>query len=161
MAATAMAAGKEGTPGRAPSRRLAGVILGVVSGPLALAGFFLPWAKGPGVLAGSEFSGYGLVGFAGRLQQLDLTPAEGGLLAAGRLAILLVAVAAVWLALLSPWARRHPLRRAAGWYMVGFALIAAGIGLAAGGPGLPASGLGLVFVAALAFAAGELLAREA
>ena len=53
-------------------------------GPLALVGFFLPWTHGSGVLAGNEFTGFRLVGFAGRLEQLDLGLAEGGLLRVAR-----------------------------------------------------------------------------
>ena len=45
----------------------------LVVGPLALAGFLLPWAHGPGILAANEFTGFTLVGFAGRLQQLNLS----------------------------------------------------------------------------------------
>ena len=79
----------------APWRRRAALLrLGV--GPLAIAGFFLPWAHGPGPFAANEFTGFALVGFAGRLQALDLSVAQGGLLWAFRLGILGVAIAGTW-----------------------------------------------------------------
>ena len=55
-------------------------LLRFAAGPLALAGFFLPWASGPGPYTATEFTGFTLVGFAGRLQGLDLSIAAGATL---------------------------------------------------------------------------------
>jgi hypothetical protein len=98
----------------------------VAAGPLALAAFFLPWAHGSGLLAGYAFSGFDLVGFAGRVEQLDLGPFAGGGLWLLRALLLGVAVAAVWLTLLAPLAPRHPVHRFSGWYLalLGVALLA-------------------------------------
>jgi hypothetical protein len=124
-------------------------------GPLALAGFFLPWAHGPGPLAATEFTGYKLVGYAGRLQALDLSPSQSGTLWAIRLLILGVAVAAVWQSVLAPWARHHPVYRWSGWYLVLLAAICAALGVARHGIVAPPPGLALLLVAAAVFAAVE------
>lgn len=89
----------------------------VVCGPLALAAFFLPWVRGSGLLAGYTFSGFDLVGFAGRVEQLDLGPLAGGGLWLLRALLVGVAVAAAWLTLLAPLAPRHPVCRLSGWYL--------------------------------------------
>jgi hypothetical protein len=125
-------------------------------GPLALCGFFLPWAHGPGVLAETEFSGFTLVGFAGRLQALDLTLAEGSMLWVVRLAILGVAIAGSWQLLLSPVHRRHPGYAVSGWYLVAIAVVCLGVGMARAGLGVPPSGLALIFLAAVVFIVGRL-----
>ena len=125
-------------------------------GPLALAGFFLPWAQGPGPLAATEFTGYKLVGYAGRLQALDLSPSASGVLWAIRLIILAVAVAAVWQTVLAPWARHHAVYRWSGWYLVLLAAICAGLGVARHGVALPPMGLALLLAAAGLFLAVEL-----
>lgn len=130
----------------------------VCVGPLALAGFFLPWAQGPGPLAATEFTGYKLVGYAGRLQALDLSPSASGALWAIRLVILAVAVAAVWQAVLAPWARHHPVYRWSGWYLVLLATVCAALGIARHGVVLPPVGLALFLVAAGLFLTAELAA---
>ncbi|MEO8538577.1 MAG: hypothetical protein ABI577_02470 [bacterium] len=122
------------------------------AGPLAIAGFFLPWAHGPGPFAANEFTGFSLVGFAGRLQALDLNIAQGGVLWAIRLAILGVAIAGTWQLLLAPAHRSHPGYHLSGWYLVAAATICAAIGLARSGVAAPPLGLGLVVLAAGAFA---------
>ena len=123
----------------------------LVVGPLALAGFLLPWAHGPGILAANEFTGFTLVGFAGRLQQLNLSPTLGAGLWAVRLAILGVAIAGAWQTLLAPMHRWHLGYAMSGWYLVAFAAGATVVGVAKSGIAAPPSGLALVIVAALIF----------
>ena len=121
------------------------------AGPLALAGFFLPWASGPGALAGTEFSGFTMVGFAGRLQALDLSLTAGGTLLAIRLALLGVAVAAAWQTILAPAHRSHFGYGVSGWYLSVAALALGAIGLARSGLVVPPPGLACLFVAAAIF----------
>lgn len=123
----------------------------VAVGPLALAGFFLPWAQGPGVLAANQFTGFTLVGFAGRLQQLDLSLTVGGGLWLARLAILGVAIAGAWQTVLAPLHRWHPGYVISGWYLVAFGVVAGAIGVAKSGVVAPPPGLGMVLAAALLF----------
>lgn len=125
-------------------------------GPLALAAFFLPWAHGPGPLAATEFTGYRLVGYAGRLQALDLSVTQGAALWAVRILILGVAVAATWQTILAPHHRTHPVYTLSGWYLVVLAIASLGIGASRAGLVLPPSGLALLGLAALLFAAAEL-----
>ncbi len=120
-------------------------------GPLALAGFFLPWASGPGPLAGTEFTGFTLVGFAGRLQALELSIAAGGMLLAVRLAILGVAVAATWQTLLAPAHRGHPGYAWSGWYLVVAAFVIGALGLAKSGVVIPPLGFAFVVAAGALF----------
>ena len=80
----------------------------MLAGPSALAGFFLPWAHVHGPLAATRFSGFTLVGFAGRLQLLDLSPSQSAALVVARCCVLGVAVAATWQTLLAPAHRWHP-----------------------------------------------------
>lgn len=129
-------------------------------GPLALVGFFLPWAQGPGPLAATEFTGYKLVGYAGRLQALDLSTSASGVLWAFRLIILAVAVAAVWQTLLAPWARHHPVYRWSGWYLVLLATLLAALGVARHGIVAPPPGLALVLAAGAVFLVLELAKRR-
>lgn len=127
-------------------------------GPLALAAFFLPWAHGPGPLAATEFTGYKLVGYAGRLQALDLSPTASGVLWGIRLLILAVAVAAVWHTILAPWWRHHPAYRLSGYYVAALAAICATIGVLRAGIEVPPLGLTLLLVAATVFVTIELIA---
>lgn len=127
-------------------RRRAG-LLRFGAGPLALAGFFLPWASGPGALAGTEFTGFTLVGFAGRLQSLELSLAAGGALWAIRLAILGVAVAASWQILLAPGHRHHLAYPTSGWYLVAAGGTLLALGVARSGLVVPPIGFVLVVLA--------------
>lgn len=127
----------------------------VAAGPLVFVGFFLPWAKGPGVFAATDFTGFKLVQFAGRLQLLDLPAAVGGTLLAIRLLILLVAVAAVWLTILAPAHRWHAIYWLSGWYISGFAAIALVIGIAKSGISFPPAGFALWLLGSLAFLVNE------
>jgi hypothetical protein len=127
-------------------------------GPLALAGFFLPWAQGPGPLAATEFTGYKLVGYAGRLQALDLSVSASGALWVIRLMILGVAVAAVWQIALAPWARHHPAYRLSGWYLVLLAALCAVLGIARHGIVIPSAGVGVMMAAAVVFVLAEVVA---
>lgn len=124
-------------------------------GPIAIAGFFLPWADGPGVFAGTQFTGFTLLGFAGRLHALDLSLAVGGGLWIARLAILGVLIAGAWQTLLAPMHRWHVGYSASGWYLAGFSAVACAAGLARSGVVLPPLGLGLVLGAAVLFLAGR------
>ena len=128
----------------------------ICAGPLAFAGFFLPWAQGPGPLAATSFSGFGLVGFAGRLQALDLAPAASWSLLVVRLLVLGVAVAAAWQCALAPAHRWHPVYAMSGWYVVAFAALTAAIGVWRGGLAVPPPGLALVIAGAAFFALTEL-----
>ena len=129
-------------------------------GPLAVAGFFLPWSHGPGSLAANEFTGFTLVGFAGRLQQLELSLVVGGGLWVARLAILGVVIAGAWQTLLAPMHRWHAFYAISGWYLVGFALMACGVGVAKSGVVFPPIGLGLVLLAALAFVVARIASHH-
>ena len=122
-------------------------------GPLALVAFFLPWSDGPGVLSQETYSGFELVGFAGRLQALDLAPSASLALWSVRMLILGVAIAAAWHAVLAALARWHLAYPLSGWYVVAGAAVAAGIGLYRVGLELPPAGLGLWLLAATLFVA--------
>jgi hypothetical protein len=130
-------------------------------GPLAMAAFFLPWAHGPGPLAATRFTGFTLVGFAGRLQALDLSLVEGGILWFARLAILGVAVTAAWQIVLAPRHRRHAAYPVSGWYIAALGVLALGIGVIRSGVTAPPAGLALLALAGLAFAGCEVAALTA
>ncbi len=138
------------------SRRFA-FILRLAVGPLALAGFFLPWAHGPGVLAANQFTGYRLVGVAGRFQELDLGLAAENAIVLLRFAVLGVAIAAIWQSILAPRWRWHLGYLLSGWYLVAFAIVATAVGLGRVGLSIPPLGLILVIVAAAFFGTCELL----
>jgi len=123
----------------------------LAAGPLAFLAFFLPWAHGPGVLAGQSYSGFELVGFAGRLQALDLTIAQGATLWAVRLAILGVAIAGAWLTVLAPRHHWHPAYHASGWYIAAFAGLVVTLGLLRSGLAVPPAGLALLAAAGAAW----------
>ncbi len=125
-------------------------------GPIALVAFFLPWAHGPGPLAATEFTGYRLVGYAGRLQALDFSVSQGAALWSLRLLILAVAVAATWQTLLAPRHRSNPVYPISGWYLVALAGVALGIGVARAGVVVPPPGLLLLGLAGALFTAAEL-----
>lgn len=127
------------------------VIPRLMVGPLALAGFFLPWATGPGPFAATEFTGFTLVGFAGRLQALNLSGAQGGFLWAIRLAILAVAIAAVWQLILAPRHRHHFGYPLSGWYLASAGAFCVAIGLARSGLAVPPTGLACLMGASLSF----------
>lgn len=129
--------------------------LRLAAGPLALLGFFLPWASGPGALAGTQFTGFTLVGFAGRLQALDLSIAAGGTLLAVRLALLAIAVAATWQTLLAPAHRHHFGYRVSGWYLAGAAGVLVSVGVARSGLVVPPAGLACLLAAAVLFIATQ------
>lgn len=125
--------------------------LRVAAGPLALAGFFLPWAHGPGALAATEFTGFTLVGFAGRLQALELSILAGGVLWAARLVILGVAIAAAWQTLLAPAHRGHIAYPLSGWYLVSAAVLLSLTALFRSGFEVPPLGLALVVAGGVCF----------
>ena len=125
-------------------------------GPIALVAFFLPWAHGPGPLAATEFTGYRLVGYAGRLQALDLSLAQGAGLWVIRILILAVAVAAAWQTMLAPRHRAHPVYPLSGWFLVALSAACFAVGAARAGLVIPPLGLLLLGVAAVVFAAAEL-----
>ena len=124
-------------------------------GPLTLVGFFLPWTDGPSLLSQETYSGFELVGFAGRLQALDLAPSASIVLWSARLLILGVAIAAAWHTVLAPTARWHLAYPLSGWYVVAGAAITAGIGLRRVGVQWPPTGMGLWLLAAAVFVALE------
>ena len=127
----------------------------LLAGPLALAAFFLPWGTGPGPLAATEFSGLGLVGFAGRLQVLDLGPAGHGALLVVRVLVLGVAIAAAWRTVLAIADPGHRLYRWSGAYLAGAACVVLALRLAISGATMPPAGLMLLILAAVLIAAGR------
>lgn len=136
-------------------------ILPWLAGPLALGGFFLPWAHGSGLLTGATFTGFSLVRFTGDLQGLQLSWFEGGALWAARLVILGVPIAGAWQTLLAPRWRWHPAYALSGWYLVVFVLVAVVVGLVRSGVAVPPLGLGLEFVGAGVFLSGRMGGRSA
>lgn len=102
--------------------RLAARGTGFTAGVLALAGFFLPWGAGPGPLASVTFSGYELVGYVGHFQRLELSGGESAAVTIARLFVLGIALAACWLAMMSPFAPDHALARWSGRYLAGAAI---------------------------------------
>jgi hypothetical protein len=129
--------------------------LRLLVGPLALAGFFLPWAHGSGLLGGATFTGFSLLRFAGDLQSLQLSLAQGATLWVVRLLILAVPVAAAWQVLLAWRWRWHPAYRWSGAYVAAFALVALLAGLARSGPVVPPAGLWCLATSAACFAAAN------
>ena len=127
----------------------------VTAGPLALAGFFLPWADGPGALAATEFTGYRLVGFAGNLRVLELPLVTGGAIALVRGLLVGLVVAAVWHTALAPRHPHYAVYRATGWYLVVLAAAASLLGIARAGLEVPRPGLGLLVLGAALFALSE------
>jgi hypothetical protein len=121
----------------------------LMAGPLALAAFFLPWGGGPGPLAATEFSGYSLVGFAGRLQILELSAGERAAVLAFRLLVLGVAVAGAWQTVLAPRWRSQPLYRWSAWYLAAMAAGMVALGAWVGGSMVPPAGVALLAVAAV------------
>jgi len=119
----------------------------LLAGPLALAAFFLPWGTGPGPLAATEFTGLGLVGFAGRLQVLELGPAGHGLLLAARMLVLGVAIAAAWRTVLAVADPRHRLYGWSGGYLAAAACAVLALRLMISGVAMPPGGLALLLVA--------------
>lgn len=130
-------------------------------GPIALVAFFLPWAHGPGPLAATEFTGYRLVGYAGRLQALEVSVSQGAALWFVRMIILAVAVAATWQTLLAPRHRSNPVYPISGWYLVALAGVALSIGVARAGVVVPPPGLLLLGLAGALFTAAELTSVRA
>ena len=161
-----MNAVSSGSPASSPSKSDAAPLrrwlgwLRLAAGPLALAGFFLPWAHGPGAFAATEFTGFTLVGFAGRLQALDLSVLQGGVLWAARLVILGVAIAGTWQTLLAPGHRTHFAYPVSGWYLAVAAGVLSFAGLARSGLELPPLGLALVVAGGVCFLASTIGARE-
>ncbi|MBI2764778.1 MAG: hypothetical protein HYX53_02575 [Chloroflexi bacterium] len=120
----------------------------LLAGPLALAAFFLPWGRGPGPLAATEFSGYSLVGFAGRLQVLELSPGERAAVLAFRLLVLGLAVAGAWQTVLAPRWRSRALYRWSAWYLAVMAVGMVALRTWVGGVGVPPPGVALLVAAA-------------
>lgn len=133
-----------------------GVMARLVVGPMAVVGFFLPWTHGVGPLAANDFTGFRLAGYAGRLQALDLSLAQGGILLLVRLLIVGVAVAGAWQMLLAPRHHWHGVYVASGWYLAGFAAVSLGLGLLNAGITVPPVGLALVVGAGVVFVANRL-----
>lgn len=104
--------------------------LPVFAGPLALAGFLLPWIPGSGPLSGESFSGFELIRVLGVLQASEASLDEELKWLALRLLILGIPVVATWITLLAPahrWHRAYPL---AASYLVLVAATLAGFSLA-------------------------------
>jgi hypothetical protein len=131
----------------------------LTAGPLALAGFFRPWWRGSGLLAGTGFSGYKLTGFTGSLQQLPLGTLQGGVLMVVRVLIVSVAVAALWHTLLAPVLRSHPVYVATGWYLAVLGAVTLAIVWNRSGVGVPPDGLLLWLGGAALFVACEVHQR--
>lgn len=126
-----------------------------LAGPLVVAGFFLPWVTGHGVLAGERYSGYDIVRLAGYLQGADLTVAEHVGLTVARIALAGMVVAALWLTALAPRWHESRLYRGSGWYVAaGAVAVAAAVSWWDGLSGAP--GLLLVVGGAGAWVASRL-----
>ena len=124
-------------------------------GPLALAGFFLPLASGPGVLSGEEYSGFQLVGMTGRLQSLDLGVESAAALWGLRTLLVGVAIAACWQTVLAPTASWHRGYAVSGWYLVGTAVAGLTVGAMRSDLQMPPVGLSLCAAGAALFMACE------
>lgn len=131
----------------------------LAAGPLALAGFFLPWTEGPGALASVNFSGYELAGYSGRLMALELGLTWTAALITFRALIVGVAVTAALNALLSPAFRWHPAHTISGWYLVVAAPASFVFCLALSGDLVVRPGVLLLIAGALAYASGEVLGQ--
>ncbi|MGH2609332.1 MAG: hypothetical protein ACRDHF_09620 [Tepidiformaceae bacterium] len=131
----------------------------MAAGPLVVAGFFLPWAQGPSVLASETYSGFELVGFAGRLQALDLGLTESAALWSVRLLILGVAIAAAWHTVLAPAARWHFGYPLSGWYLGITGGIAAGLGIWRAGIVAPPLGLAMWLAGGALFVGCEVVGQ--
>ena len=97
--------------------------LSLFAGPLVLAGFFLPWFEGHGVLAGERYNGYDLLQFGAWLQEAGIgSRAELGL-QVGRVLAVGLFVSGLWLTFLGLVMREHRLYAIAGWYVFASALL--------------------------------------
>jgi hypothetical protein len=120
----------------------------LLSGPLTVLGFFLPWFEGHGLLSGESYSGYELLQLGAWLQDAGLgTATNVGLLVARVVAVGLV-IAGLWLTLLAPRGRGHILYVVAGWYVVGAAAVLMVATFAWNGHPVPSVGVAAVTAAA-------------
>ncbi len=126
-------------------------------GPAALAGFFLPWADGRGVLAGARFSGYELLHSATFLQSAGIDGSTTALAAVARAVLVVFAVTAVCHTLLAIMVPNGLGPRVTGWLLV--ALTATVVGVAIWQAGMPLFGLWLAAAGAGGFALSEALAH--
>lgn len=132
----------------------------LVAGPMVLAGFFLPWIDGHGVLAGERYSGYDIVRLAGYLQSAELTAAEHVALTVARVALVGMVAAALWLTALAPRWHTSRLHSVSGWYLVTTGIVVvAGVAWWDGFSRAP--GMLLVAVGAAAWVAAQLPGPEA
>ena len=97
----------------------------VLAGPMVLAGFFLPWVNGHGVLVGERYGGYDIVRLAGYLQGAELTTVEHTALTLARIALVGMVAAALWLTALAARWHASRLHSASGWYIVASAVAVA------------------------------------
>jgi hypothetical protein len=141
-------------------RRVTGHVLRCSVGPLALAGFLLPWGHGDGTLAAVEFTGFSLVRFTGHVQAAGIDGTTTGAAFAGRILTMAVAVAAAWQTVLAPWARWHFAYRWSGWYLVFAAAALAVTGLVRSGFVMPPPGLACVVAGGAAYLLGRDSARR-
>lgn len=132
-------------------------LLGVVAGPAVLAGYFLPWLHGSGVLAGQTFSGFDLVRLGDVLPLLVEVPGGEPVVRALRVASVGVVVAAAWLTLLAPAHRWHVAYAISGWYLVATLLLLLWVHIDREGTSLPPAGA-LTWIAGVAcFLTAEVL----
>lgn len=122
-----------------------------------LAGFFLPWVHGPGLLDDRSFSGFRLVSFTGQLEDAGLAPLPELAWLGVRALLVFVAIAAAWQTLLAPRFRWHAAYRLSGWFLVVSGVGAVTFCASQWGLGAPLAGLVLVLTGCALFALCELL----
>ena len=134
-------------------------LLGMVAGPAVLAGYFLPWIRGSGVLAGQSFSGLDLVRLGDVLPLLVEVPGGNPAVLVLRVAAVGVVVAAVWLTLLAPAHRWHVAYAASGWYLVATLLLLLWVHIDRQQAAWPPSGAMAWLAGVACFVASEVLGR--
>jgi hypothetical protein len=127
--------------------------LPLLAGPLALAGFFLPWFEGTGLLAGERYNGYNALQFGAWLQHAGLSGPQELALQVGRGVAVGIIVAAIWLTITAPRMRDHAFYAIAGWYLVAAAITLVVAGFSWQGGAVPQPGLATILAAALCWLA--------
>jgi len=131
--------------------------LPILAGPLAMAGFLLPWFRGVGPLSGETYSGFDLVRLSGAFQAADLPATIVTVAGVFRVLFIGFAVAAAWLTMLAPAHRGHPAYAASASYLALTAVVVVVVSLLVSPGALPGPGACLVVMAAIAVTASPSL----